>query len=138
MDRRAFIKLTAVTGTSATLASCGSPENQLIRFVPEEDLTPGIAEIKHGVCPLSGSGCGTNVRVMQSDLDTTRDGKAGVVTTSVAKKLDGNPTHPVNQGALCSRGQAAIQLTYHPDRLKQPMKVVGGSRGTGTFQPVSW
>jgi len=25
MDRRDFIKLTAITGTSATLASCGNP-----------------------------------------------------------------------------------------------------------------
>jgi len=42
MDRRSFIKLTAVTGTSAALASCGNPENQLIRFVPAEDIVPGI------------------------------------------------------------------------------------------------
>ena len=34
MDRRAFIKVTAVTGTSATLASCGNPEHQIIRFMP--------------------------------------------------------------------------------------------------------
>ena len=40
MDRRDFIKLTAITGTSATLASCGHPEHQLIRFVPDEDLAP--------------------------------------------------------------------------------------------------
>ncbi len=46
MDRRDFIKLTAVTGTTATLASCGNPEHQLIRFVPDEDLVPGVAEWK--------------------------------------------------------------------------------------------
>ena len=46
MDRRDFIKLTAVTGTTTALASCGSPENQLIRFVPDDDITPGIAEWK--------------------------------------------------------------------------------------------
>ncbi len=43
MDRRSFIKLTAVTGTSAALASCGNPENEIIRFVPDEDIVPGIA-----------------------------------------------------------------------------------------------
>ena len=52
MDRRNFIKLTAATGGAATLAGCGNPEHQLIRFIPEEDLAPGIAEIKPGVCPL--------------------------------------------------------------------------------------
>ena len=34
MDRRNFIKLTAVTGSAAALASCGNPEHQLIRFIP--------------------------------------------------------------------------------------------------------
>ena len=38
MDRRAFIKLSAVTGTSAKLASCGNPEHHLIRFVPDDEL----------------------------------------------------------------------------------------------------
>ena len=137
MDRRAFIKLTAVTGTAATLASCGSPENQVIRFVPDEDLAPGIAETKLGVCPLCEAGCGTTVRVMQGDVDTVRNGQAGVVTMSLAKKLEGNPTHPVNHGTLCPRGQAAIQVTYHPDRITQPMKR-RGARGSGDFQPVTW
>src|SRR5262245_58402904 len=137
MDRRSFIKLTAVTGTTATLASCGSPENQLIRFVPDEDLMPGLAEIKVGACPLCGAGCGTTVRVMQGDVDVVRNGQAGVVTMSLAKKLEGNPTHPLNQGTLCARGQAAIQITYHPDRIKEPMKLKG-ARGSGSFQPMSW
>lgn len=137
MDRRSFIKLTAVTGTSATLASCGSPENQLIRFVPDEDLTPGIAELKPGVCPLCQAGCGTTVRVMQGDVETVRGGQAGVVTMSLAKKLEGNATHPINMGTLCPRGQAAIQVTYHPDRITQPLKRTG-ARGSGEFQPVTW
>src|SRR5262245_27116125 len=111
MDRRDFIKLTAVTGASATLAACGNPENQFIRFLPDEDLTPGIAQIKRGVCPICQAGCGTTVRVMQGDVEVTREGQAGLVTMSLAKKLEGNPTHPVNEGTLCPRGQAAIQVT---------------------------
>jgi anaerobic selenocysteine-containing dehydrogenase len=137
MDRRNFIKLTAVTGGAVTLASCGSPEHQLIRFVPDEDLTPGIAELKPGVCPQCSAGCGTTVRVMQADVDTVRNGQSGVVTMSVAKKLEGNVTHPVNQGALCPRGQAAIQIAYHPDRITQPLKR-RGAKGSGDFQPIAW
>ena len=137
MDRRNFIKLTAVTGGAVTLASCGNPEHELIRFVPDEDLTPGLAELKPGVCPQCSAGCGTTVRVMQADVDTVRNGQAGVVTMSVAKKLEGNATHPVNQGALCPRGQAAIQIAYHPDRITQPLKR-RGARGTNDFQPISW
>ena len=46
MDRRDFIKASAAAGASATLASCGNPETQLIRFIPEEPLFPGIATWK--------------------------------------------------------------------------------------------
>jgi anaerobic selenocysteine-containing dehydrogenase len=137
MDRRNFIKLTAVTGGAVTLASCGNPEHELIRFVPDEDLTPGLAEIKNGVCPQCSAGCGTTIRVMQGDVDTVRGGQAGVVTMSLAKKLEGNPTHPVNQGTLCPRGQAAIQIAYHPDRIKEPLKR-RGAKGSGDFQPITW
>jgi anaerobic selenocysteine-containing dehydrogenase len=59
------------------------------------------------------------------------------MTMSLAKKLEGNPTHPISQGALCPRGQASIQITYHPDRLIQPLKR-RGARGSGDYQPVSW
>ena len=58
MDRRSFIALTAVTGTSATLASCGHPEHQIIRFIPDEEHVPGVAEWKPGLCPLCPAGCG--------------------------------------------------------------------------------
>src|SRR5215831_16970939 len=55
----------------------------------------------------------------------------------LAKKLEGNPDHPVSQGKLCVRGQAAIQVTYHPDRITQPLRRTG-DRGSGIFQPITW
>src|SRR6185295_10663 len=139
IDRRSFIKLTAVSGGAAAIAACGtgSPENQLIRFIPDEDLTPGIAEFKNGVCPICSAGCGTTVRVMQGDAEVLRDGKLGVMTMSLAKKLEGNPSHPISQGALCPRGQASIQITYHPDRLIEPLKL-NGPRGSGNYTPITW
>lgn len=139
IDRRSFIKLTAVTGGATAIAACStsSPENQLIRFVPDEDLTPGIAESKNSMCPICRAGCGTTVRVMQGDADVVRNGQAGVMTMSLAKKLEGNASHPVSQGKLCPRGQASIQITYHPDRLVQPLKR-RGARGSGDYQPIGW
>ena len=139
MDRRSFIKLTAVTGGATAIAACssGNPENQLIRFVPDEDLTPGIAELKNSVCPICRAGCGTTVRVMPGDAEVVRNGQLGVTTMSLAKKLDGNASHPISQGKLCPRGQAAIQLTYHPDRLIQPLQR-RGPRGSGDYQPIGW
>jgi anaerobic selenocysteine-containing dehydrogenase len=137
MERRDFIKLTAITGTSATLASCGNPEHQLIRFIPDEDVIPGIAEWKPSICPMCAAGCAVSVRVMEADVETTRNGQAGVVKMAVAKKLEGEPKDPISRGGLCARGQASIQLTFHPDRLTRPMKR-SGARGAGEFKEISW
>jgi menaquinone reductase, molybdopterin-binding-like subunit len=137
MDRRAFIKLTAISGTSAALASCGSPENTLIRFVPDEDIVPGQAVWKPSVCPSCASGCGLTVRVMDAEADVVRGGQAGIVQILAAKKLEGSPMYPVNRGALCARGQATIQVTYHPDRITQPLKR-DGDRGSGRYAAISW
>jgi len=137
MDRRDFIKLTAVTGTTATLAGCGNPEHQIIRFVPDDDLVPGVAEWKPSVCPLCSAGCGVTARVMEADVETVRNGQSGVVKMGVAKKLEGQPGHPISQGGLCPRGQASIQITFHPDRIAHPLKRTG-ARGAGTFKEITW
>src|SRR4030095_9694036 len=137
MDRRVFIKVTAVTGTSATLASCGNPEHQLIRFVPDEEHVPGVAEWKPSLCPLCPAGCGLIVRIMEGDAEIVRAGQTGLIKMGLAKKLEGNPAHPISQGKLCTRGQAAIQVTYHPDRIRQPLRRTG-ARATGPFQEITW
>ena len=49
-------------------------------------------------------------------------------------KLEGNPESPINQGRLCSRGQAGLQGLYNPDRVTDPM-----ARGpNGEWQKLSW
>jgi anaerobic selenocysteine-containing dehydrogenase len=137
MNRRHFIKFTALTGTSATLASCGNPEYHLIRFVPEDRLVAGIAAWKPSICPLCTAGCGLTVRVMEGDAEVIRGNQLGVTKMGLAKKLEGDPQHPVNQGKLCTRGQAAAEITYHPDRLGHPLKR-SGARGDGKFEEISW
>ena len=42
--------------------------------------------------------------------------------------------HPVNQGRMCPRGSAAIDLFYHPQRILKPMK----RQPDGTFNKISW
>lgn len=137
MDRRSFIKLTAVSGTTAALTACGSPDTPLIRFVPDEDIVPGQAVWKAGVCPVCAAGCGLTVRVMDADTEIVRDGQRGLKRILAAKKLEGAPAHPVNQGGLCARGQAAIQITYHPDRITEPLRRTG-DRGDRRYEAISW
>src|SRR3989475_1076004 len=137
MERRNFLKIHALSGAVSALQSCGSPEQQLIRFIPDEDLVLGIAVWKPSVCTLCSAGCGTLVRVMEGDAEVVRKGRTGLVKMGLAKKLEGNPQHPVNRGKLCARGHAALQVLYHPDRIANPLKR-RGPRGSADFQVVSW
>src|SRR5580658_10366374 len=137
MERRNFIKISALSGVMATLEGCRSAEKQLIRFIPEEELIPGIATIKPSVCTVCSAGCGLLVRVMQGEAEVVRRGQQGLIKMGLAKKLEGNPQHPVNRGKLCARGQASLQVLYHPDRITHPIKRTG-ARGSGEFQAISW
>jgi anaerobic selenocysteine-containing dehydrogenase len=137
MDRRRFLKVTAITGTTAALAGCGNPENQIVRFIPDEEITPGIAVWKPSVCPLCAAACGVTARVMDGDAEVFRNGQPGVVRMGLVKKLEGDPTHAISQGRLCVRGQAAVQVTYHPDRIVAPLRRTG-ERGEASFEEISW
>ncbi len=137
MERRDFLKISAAGGAAAALEGCGNPDHHLIRFIPEEDLVPGIATWKPSICTQCPAGCGLLVRVMQGDAEVVRKGQLGILKMGLAKKLEGNPAHPINQGKLCPRGQAGLQVTYHPDRIKGPM-TRSGARGSGQFKQTSW
>src|SRR5271156_6802658 len=137
MERCDFLKLSAIGGATAALEGCGNPDHQLIRFIPEEDLIPGLAKWKPSICTLCPAGCGLLVRVMQGEAEVVRKGQLGILKMGLAKKLEGNPAHPINQGRLCPRGQAGLQVTYHPDRIKTPLMRTG-ARGSGQFKEITW
>jgi anaerobic selenocysteine-containing dehydrogenase len=123
MKRREFIILGGIGATSASLLSaCGHPEEKLIpALIPDEEYVPGIDYWKASTCGMCPAGCGIMVR--------TREHKAN--------KIEGNPLHPVNRGALCARGQAGLEVLYNPDRIKGPMKRVG-ERGEGKWEAIGW
>ncbi len=54
-----------------------------------------------------------------------------------AKKVQGNPQYPTNQGKSHARCEAGVQALYHPDRIPGAMKR-GGNRGSGLFDSISW
>lgn len=123
MKRRTFLQLTGMTAASALLAGCQSKNEKLIPYLvpPDEGVTPGKATWYASCCTLCPAGCGILVRVSEGR----------------AKKIEGNPDHPINRGRLCARGQAILQTLYHPDRVQQPLKRTG-PRGSGQFTSISW
>jgi|TARA_B100000315_G_scaffold58928_1_gene53489 anaerobic selenocysteine-containing dehydrogenase len=127
IKRREFLKLIGAggVGTGAGMlfgeSTKMSVELLVPQVVPPEDYTPGIATFYNTVCRQCSAGCGISVR--------TREGRA--------KKIEGNPVHPVNQGRLCAMGQAGLNGLYNPDRIRQPLKRTG-ERGSGQYTEISW
>jgi len=79
-----------------------------------------IPTMCHG-CSYGGYNCGMLAHV--------KDGRF--------VRVEGNPHHPLNEGKLCAKGQAAVQWVYNKKRLKYPMKRTG-EKGAGQFKRISW
>jgi len=79
------------------------------------DLTPAMAQVGEfriknvkpvpTICPYCGCGCGLVVYAA--------DGK--VIAT------EGDPDHPINQGATCAKGSSLYQLYDNPRRMLKPL-----------------
>ncbi len=123
LTRREFFKLSAIAAGSAIVAGgVQSAHGPRMVHAGEDYLyTSSSDTIVPGVCLLCPSGCGILTRVADGN----------------AVKLEGNPMHPINEGALCPKGQAATELLYNPDRLAGPLRRVG-DRGSGEWENISW
>ena len=118
MNRRDFFKIVTTAGATAATAGCQEAGEKLLPLVvPNDQMIPGVASWFATVCRECPAGCGVIAR--------NRDGRV--------VKLEGHPDHPVNHGALCGRGQAALQNLYHPDRFTGPQRREGDS-----LRSVGW
>lgn len=119
VKRRDFLKVLGAGGAATATVGCsGDKVEKLIPYLVSPDHTVGGVSTHYATtCRECAAGCGIIVE--------TRDGRA--------IKAEGNPDHPVNRGALCARGQSALQGLYNPDRYRGPMM-----RDGATFKPVTW
>ena len=125
LSRRDFLKVAGVSAAGTVLfAGCAAPENEMLIQSPvllPEDTPYGFEQWYASACRGCDAGCGIIVRVVEGR----------------AKKIEGNPDHPLNRGKLCARGQAGVQDLYHPDRIRTPLRRTG-PRGSGRYQVISW
>jgi anaerobic selenocysteine-containing dehydrogenase len=125
LTRRDFLKVGAMAAAATVVSGCTlnlQRTEYLESYVqPPEEGLPGENLWYASTCRQCAAGCGIIVR--------TSDGRA--------RKIEGNPSHPVNRGKLCARGQAALQELYDPDRLRNAVRQAGG-RGTQRFEPLYW
>lgn len=124
MKRRDFMRFAGggVTGlATAGVTLKGISTLNAALAVEEVEVPRGPETWALSVCSRCPGGCGLRVR------------KIG----SRAVRITGNPLHPVNHGKLCPKGLAGLQLLYHPDRLRGPMRNTGG-RKNPHWGEISW
>jgi anaerobic selenocysteine-containing dehydrogenase len=121
-------QLLAAGGTAAAavgFTGCQPPEREFMaqsRLRLAEDTVNAFENHYATACRMCGAGCGTIVRVIEGR----------------AKKVEGNPDHPVNEGKLCARGNSSVQELYHPDRVTSPMSRRALRAPLGPLLPDSW
>jgi anaerobic selenocysteine-containing dehydrogenase/Fe-S-cluster-containing dehydrogenase component len=119
VKRRDFLKV--LGASSAAVASVGCSSERVGNLVPylvhPDETVAGVSTYYATTCRECAASCGI--------IAETRDGRV--------TKLEGNPEHPLNRGALCARGQSALQGLYNPDRLRGPMVKEGGA-----WKAIDW
>ncbi|MCK5158515.1 MAG: molybdopterin-dependent oxidoreductase, partial [Candidatus Heimdallarchaeota archaeon] len=123
ISRREFLRLLGVTGAATAIGTLGA---SAIFSIPDEvfeRVTAGahIETWKNSICTLCPGGCGIKVRRI--------DG--------IPVRVLGNPLYPVNYGAVCPTAEASIEMLFHPDRIRQPLKRAG-NRGDDKWETISW
>ncbi|WP_418864522.1 molybdopterin dinucleotide binding domain-containing protein [Slackia exigua] len=106
MSRRSFAKTLAVTGAAAALGASTAME-------PLQALAEGTdssaVDIKHvrSCCRACGKvECGVWVTVQNNKVIA----------------IEGDESAPQSRGHCCAKSQASMQVVYHPDRLRYPVK----------------
>jgi anaerobic dimethyl sulfoxide reductase subunit A len=91
---------------------------------PRAAAKPGETVITSTCGHNCGGRCVVNAHV--------RDGRIVHISTDARRW---NPDHPPLPA--CARGVGQIERTYHPDRLKYPMRRTG-PRGSGQYERITW
>jgi formate dehydrogenase major subunit len=113
VSRRDFLKFSGV-GLAGTLGLNLAPVE-----AKAEELSIRYAKETTSICPYCSVGCGMIVHTLGGNV----------------VNIEGDPDHPINEGALCPKGSSAFQLRDNPARITKPMYRAPGAT---EWKTVSW
>jgi formate dehydrogenase major subunit len=111
-SRRDFLKL---AGPATVAGTAGAGQADAL----EQQSRLSGATVTASICPYCAVGCG--ILVYQ---------KKGKVI-----QIEGDPEHPINQGALCPKGASVMGLVNNPNRLTKPRYRAAGA---AEWKEVEW
>jgi len=120
LNRRSFLQLAAVTVVSSAFTGLGfEVEAQAADRIAM--LQPKWSKQTTSICCFCAVGCGL---IVNTDLKTKR-----------AVNVEGDPDHPINEGANCAKGASIWQVAENSERPPRPMYRAAYS---SEWKEVSW
>ncbi|NWG10989.1 molybdopterin-dependent oxidoreductase [Candidatus Bathyarchaeota archaeon] len=129
MDRRDFLKLAGAASAGSLILGDmlklvkGQTKPSEATSQKWENYTVG--ERTPSICPYCAGGCGLMVTTLGDQL----------------VEIEGDPIHPINGGALCSKAAAVFQLVTSDRRLTYPMKRTNPNKGKDEdpmWERITW
>ncbi len=120
IDRREFLKISVASAAGVMALGLGVDLKPVKSYA--QTLKIRYAKETTTICPYCAVGCGIIVH--------TSKGAGGKVINA-----EGDPDHPINEGALCAKGAALSQLVNNENRVTTPLYRAPYSTG---WQKVSW
>lgn len=114
ISRRDFFKISGAGVAATTLGLNLAPIE-----AKAEELGIRYAKETLSICPYCAVGCGIIVHTLGGEVIN----------------IEGDPDHPINEGALCPKGSSVYQLRDNKARITKPLYRAAGA---SQWQEVSW
>jgi formate dehydrogenase major subunit len=118
VTRRHFLKISGATAAGLALSRLGFDLSPIESYA--QDLAIKGAKETNSICCYCSVGCGIIVHT---------DAKGKVIN------MEGDPDHPISEGALCAKGASSYQIAVNENRLK---KVRYRAPYSDKWKEVSW
>ena len=106
LTRREFLKWSGTAGAAAAALCLGFDLKPVKSYAAELQILK--AKETTTICPYCAVGCGLIVHSKKS-------GSHKLINA------EGDPDHPINEGALCAKGAALYQMTVNKNRIRTPL-----------------